>query len=73
MENKIATLNYDQARYQIDDGDLIAVCGRDSIVSTLTRFFTRSAYTHTGIAVWLDSGLWMMELNGGRNHAIPMS
>lgn len=66
-------MNYATARDHIEDGDLIAVRGKHGVFAALTRFFTRSAYTHCGVALWIEGGLWMAELNGGRNHAIPMS
>lgn len=66
-------MNYAEARPQIDDGDLIAVRGKHGLFGALTRFFTRSPYTHVGVALWLDGGLWMAELNGGRNHLVPVS
>lgn len=64
---------YDIARDQIQTGDVIAVKERHGLLSMFTRFFTRSDYTHVGIAIWLHGGLWMAELNGGRNHIIPIS
>ncbi|MFZ6747417.1 hypothetical protein [Undibacterium sp. Ren11W] len=66
-------MNYQDARSQIEDGDVIAVRTAHSLFGKLTQFFTRKIYTHNGIAVWLDEGLWMVEINGGKNHAIPMS
>lgn len=66
-------MNYDQARWQIETGDLVAVCGTRGLLTPFTRFFTRSNYTHVGIAFWMDGGLWMSEINGGANHAIPLS
>lgn len=66
-------LTYQEARSQIATGDLIAVRTPNGIMGKLTRFFTRSPYTHTGIAIWIEGGLYMGELNGGRNHLIPLS
>jgi hypothetical protein len=66
-------MNYSEAREHIFDGDLIAVQERHGILAALTRFFTRSPITHTGIALWIDGGLWMAELNSGRNHLVPLS
>jgi hypothetical protein len=39
----------------------------------MTQFFTRSPYTHVGVAVWEESGLYLAELNRGANHLTPMS
>lgn len=66
-------LTYQEARSQIATGDLIAVRSPHGIIGWLTQFFTRSPYTHTGIAIWIEGGLYMGELNGGRNHIIPLS
>jgi len=66
-------MNYDQARERIETGDLIAVRGKEGLLTPFTKFFTRSPYTHVGIAFWMNGGLWMSEINGGRNHAIPLS
>lgn len=70
----VPTLTYQEARDQILTGDTIAVEEKKGILALLTRFFTHSDYTHVGIAFWgIDGGLWMTELNGGKNHAIPLS
>jgi hypothetical protein len=66
-------MRYEQARPFIKDGDMIAVRRRDGLVAAATRFFTRDDETHVGIAIWLDGGLWLAELNGGGNHLVPMS
>jgi hypothetical protein len=66
-------MDYAQARAQIETGDLIAVRDVHGILGWLTRWFTRSPYTHAGIALWLAGGLYMAELNGGRNHLVPLS
>jgi hypothetical protein len=65
-------VDYQEARSQILDGDIIQVRTTHGLFGWLTKLFT-GVYTHTAIAVWLDGGLWMVEINGGRNHAIPMS
>jgi hypothetical protein len=66
-------MRYDEVRHLIEDGDLIAVHGKSGLLTPFTRFFTDSNVTHTGIAIWLDGGLWLAELNGGGNHMVPMS
>lgn len=65
-------LGYKSIRKLVHTGDLIAVRGR-GFLSFLTRYFTRSPYTHTGVAIWKEDGLYMAELNSGRNHLIPLS
>lgn len=66
-------LDYEAARPHIQTGDTVAIKGRSGLLAHFTRFFTRSDYTHTGIAFWMADGLWMFEINGGRNHIIPLS
>ncbi len=65
-------MNYADARSQIQNGDCISVIGREGISAPLTRFFT-GKYTHSGIAIWMEGGLWMFELNSGHNHLVPLS
>lgn len=66
-------MNYDEARSKIEDGDMIAVCGKEGFLTPFTKFFTRSPYTHVGVAFWMGGGLWMAEINAGANHATPLS
>lgn len=66
-------MNYDEARSQIKEGDMIAICGTEGFLTPLTKFFTRSRYTHVGVAHWMDGGLWLAEINAGANHATPLS
>lgn len=66
-------MDYAEARDLIEDGDLISVRGRRGILANVIRLVTRAPDTHSGIALWLDGGLWMSELNGGKNHAVPLS
>lgn len=66
-------MRYEEARAFIQTGDVIAVREKHGFLSPFTRFFTHSEYTHNGLAVWVNGGLWMAELNGGRNHMIPLS
>lgn len=65
-------MNYQEARSSIFDGDIVEVLTAHGLFGYATKLFT-GRYTHTAMALWLDGGLWMVELNGGRNHAIPMS
>jgi hypothetical protein len=66
-------MNYQEALNNIETGDLIAVKGTEGFLTPFTRFFTRSDYTHVGIAYWMNGKLWMVEINGGKNHLIPMT
>lgn len=66
-------LTYQEARDLICDGDLVAVITPHNWIGKITQFFTRREYTHVGIAIWVDGGLYLAELNGGRNHLTPLS
>jgi hypothetical protein len=67
------TLLYEAVRDQVITGDLIAFKGR-TLYSALVRFFTRSDYTHTGLAIWIEGGLWVAEIQlGASNHLTPLS
>jgi hypothetical protein len=66
------TLTYEQARSQILDGDLISVFKAHSLFGFATQFFT-GQYTHVGMAIWEDDRLRLVEINGGKNHLIPLS
>lgn len=67
------SLTYLQARDLIEDGDVVEVRETHGFLTPFTRFFTRSDYTHTGMAFWMDGMLLMVELNSGKNHMIPLS
>lgn len=67
-------MKYVDVRDRIKDGDLILVKGNwKSLFRAGIKIVTKSPYTHAGLAVWLDGGLWIAEINGGGNHVIPMS
>lgn len=66
-------MKYEQARELIQDGDLIAVKSRHGGLVALTRLVTRSPYTHTAVALWLDGGLWVAEMGFDGNHLVPLS
>lgn len=57
----------------INTGDLIVVRKGKSLLGRATQFFTRSPYTHSGIAIWIEGGLYVAELNAGKNHLVPIS
>jgi hypothetical protein len=65
-------MKYFDARPLIHDGDLIGTKKVHSLFGIFTVAFT-GEYTHVGTAIWLEDGLWMAELNGGRNHVVPLS
>lgn len=64
---------YQEARKAIETGDTIAVRTSHGILGDLTKSITSSAYTHVGAAIWVAGRLYMAELNGGRNHLVPLS
>lgn len=68
----MTTLSFEKACRQIRDGDLITVRGRHGVLAAFTRFFTYSRHTHNGVAIWIQGRLWVAELNGGRNHYVPI-
>lgn len=65
-------MDYAAARNLIRTGDLIAVRDVHGLLGRATTLFTHSPYTHTGVAVWLGTRLFMADLNSGRNglHAV---
>jgi len=66
--------SYMDARELIQDGDIVFITDRSSPVAWLVRFFTRSRYSHVGIAFWMQTGgisrLMMAEAQGGTNRRI---
>jgi hypothetical protein len=66
-------MDYALARPQIQDGDLIAVRDVHGLLGRATTLFTRSPYTHTGVATWVGEHLFMADLNSGRNHLTAVS
>ena len=58
-------------------GDLIAIRKRVGFLPLLTRLITRSPYTHTAIAVWVESSgikrLLLAESNAGGSSLSPLS
>jgi len=66
-------MNYKEVRPLLKTGQSIGVKESKSVLNKFTRFFTYSEYTHTGIVQVDSSGAYLAELNGGKNHKIPMS
>lgn len=64
---------YDVARDQIKTGDVIAVRRRTGFLAVATRLVTRSPYTHTGIAVWVEGRLMLVQETGGGCNMVPLS
>lgn len=49
-------MNYSDIRAQIRTGDLIALRKRHGLLATLTRWITKSPYTHTALVIWVGLG-----------------
>ena len=70
MENKIS--RYEEVRLQIKNGDVIMYEGK-SMVPKLVSWFTRSPYSHAGIAVWWNERLMVMEATMRGVMVMPLS
>lgn len=66
-------MKYADLRPQVLDGDLIAVRNPVSLLGKMTVLVTRSPYTHTAVALWLDGGLWIAEMDGVGDVLVPLS
>lgn len=68
------TITYEQARDKINDGDLIFIRNATTFTSKIIRFFTRSPYSHVGIAFWATIGhkqrLLVVEAQGGTKRRV---
>ena len=66
--------SYEEGRKLIKNGDVVFIRGKKNPVATAIRFFTRSKYSHVGIAFWATiSGkkrLMMVEAQGGNKRRI---
>jgi hypothetical protein len=65
-------LQYSDIRESIQDGDILLFKGR-GLLSRLISVFTRSEYTHAGIAVWWNERLMVLEAVGKGVWAVPLS
>lgn len=70
-------MDYATARPQIRSGDVIGVMSRKGPLAWATRAVMwisgGKPYTHVGVALWQAGRLYLIELNGGGNHMIPLS
>ena len=70
-------MDYATARPLIRSGDVIGVMSSAGLLAKLTRAVMRLSggkpYTHTGLALWQAGRLYIVELNGGGNHLVPLS
>lgn len=72
------TLNYEQARNYVEDGDIIFVRKGTSIWSKLTQLVTKSDTYHCGIAFWVrdpvyKSRLFIVEAHQGGRRIVSLS
>ena len=66
-------MNYTQARGLIQSGDLLAWSG-ETFIGRVIKVWTRGKYSHVGIAVWLGSRLYVVELREFRGaQIVPLS
>lgn len=70
-------MDYATARPQIRSGDVIGVMSRKGPLAWATRAVMwisgGKPYTHVGVALWQAGRLYLVELNGGGNHLVPLS
>lgn len=65
---------YKEARDHINDGDIVFIRDKVGPLTSLVRFFTKSKYSHVGIAFWIHTAgkkrLMMVEAQGGAKRRI---
>ena len=66
-------MRYQEILDQLQTGDVIMVMGREGALTPFTKFFTRSPYTHVGQVFQMGGEWWLHEINGGKNHAVPLA
>lgn len=70
-------MDYATARPLIRSGDVIGVMSRKGPLAWATRAVMwisgGKPYTHVGVALWQAGRLYLVELNGGGNHLVPLS
>lgn len=71
--SKTQRLRYENARDEIRTGDLIALRGTRGFMAWAIRLITRSAYTHTGVAMWFNDRLMVIETRQGPASLVPLS
>ena len=50
----VPVVGYKLGRNLIDDGDIVFVRNKKTITARVIQFFTRSPYSHVGIAFWVE-------------------
>ena len=64
--------SYSMLRTMIKNGDTIAVNG-NSLISKAIKFITKENISHTGIALWQDDRLFVVEMDMDKNVMVPLS
>lgn len=66
--------SYVEARSLINDGDVVFIRNKNTIVAKAIRFFTKSKYSHVGFAFWIETAgrkrLMMVEAQGKANRRV---
>lgn len=68
----MSELDYQQVRDAIEDGDVLLFQGA-SLFSRLIRWATRSRYSHSGIALWWNDRLMVLEATTPEVRVMPVS
>ena len=68
----MAELAYAQTRDTIKDGDVLLFQGT-GVFSRLIRFVTRSQYSHSGLALWWNDRLMVLESTEPEVRVMPLS
>lgn len=74
MDN-LTTVSYKQGRDLIKDGDVLLIANKKGfILPQMIRFFTKSIFSHTAIAFWIDTPagkrLMAVQAQGGNSRFI---
>ncbi len=64
---------YADARALIRNGDMVAVRSSHGGFPALVRAVTGSPYTHTAVALWLEGGVYLAEMDGAKAVLVPLS
>ena len=68
----LANLPYAQKRDSIEDGDVLLFQG-SGLFSRLIRWVTRSRYSHSGLAIWWNDRLMVLESTEPEVRIMPLS
>lgn len=68
----MSKLEYKKTREEIEDGDVLLFQGT-GVFSRLIRWVTRSRYSHSGIALWWNDRLMVLESTEPEVRVMPLS